>query len=99
MRRILSPCRPRARPRPRLTVLHPTPPSGFYTLCERFVDPSFAFAMGWNYVLQWAVVLPLEITVAVTTVNYWNNGLPDAAWITVRPAFPILCRRASRLPR
>jgi amino acid permease len=24
---------------------------------------------GWNYVLQWAVVLPLEITVAVTTVK------------------------------
>lgn len=34
---------------------------GYYTLASRMLDPSFAFAMGWNYVLQWAVVLPLEI--------------------------------------
>lgn len=27
-------------------------------------DPSFGFAMGWNYVFQWAIVLPLELTVA-----------------------------------
>lgn len=42
---------------------------GFYTLIVRFIDPSFGFALGWNYVLQWAVVLPLEITVAGTTVQ------------------------------
>lgn len=34
---------------------------GYYTLASRMLDQSFAFAMGWNYVLQWAVVLPLEI--------------------------------------
>lgn len=36
---------------------------GFYTLTGRFIDPSWAFAMGWNYVLQWAVTLPVELTV------------------------------------
>lgn len=56
---------------------------GFYTLSARFLDPSFAFAMGWNYVFQWLVTLPLEITVAVTTVNYWPNSVPTAAWITI----------------
>ncbi|KAG6840193.1 hypothetical protein C0991_008329 [Blastosporella zonata] len=56
---------------------------GFYTLASRFLDPSFAFAMGWNYYLQWAVVLPLEITVAGTTVQYWNTSVPLAAWITI----------------
>jgi amino acid transporter len=41
--------------------------------------------MGWNYVLQWAVVLPLEITVAGTTVQYWPRAatVPLGAWITI----------------
>lgn len=39
--------------------------------------------MGWNYVFQWAIVLPLEITVAGTTVMYWPNKVPIAGWITI----------------
>lgn len=56
---------------------------GFYTLASRMLDPSFAFAFGWNYVLQWAVVLPLEITVASSTVQYWNTPVPLGVWITI----------------
>jgi hypothetical protein len=26
---------------------------GFYTYSVRFIDPSWGFAMGWNYVFQW----------------------------------------------
>ncbi|KAG5637064.1 hypothetical protein H0H81_005945 [Sphagnurus paluster] len=65
-----------------MCILYPVS-GGFYTLAGRFLDPSFAFAMGWNYVFQWAVVLPLEITVAGTTVQYWKADVPIAAWITV----------------
>ncbi|KAF9560800.1 hypothetical protein CPC08DRAFT_664998 [Agrocybe pediades] len=66
-----------------MSILYPVS-GGFYTLAIRFLDPSFAFAMGWNYVFQWAVVLPLEITVAGTTVQYWGKDiLPLAAWITI----------------
>ncbi|KAH0578859.1 hypothetical protein H2248_003051 [Termitomyces sp. 'cryptogamus'] len=65
-----------------MCILYPVS-GGFYTLSKRFLDPSFAFAMGWNYYLQWAVVLPLEITVAGTTVQYWTDKVPIAAWITV----------------
>jgi len=39
--------------------------------------------MGWNYVLQWAVTLPLEITAAGITVSYWPNNVPLGVWITV----------------
>lgn len=58
---------------------------GFYTLASRMLDPSFAFALGWNYVLQWAVVLPLEITVAGTTVMYWDfaQKVHLGVWITI----------------
>jgi amino acid transporter len=64
-----------------MAILYPVS-GGFYTLAVRFLDPSFAFAMGWNYVFQAAVVLPLEITVAGTTVSYWTNNVPIAGWIT-----------------
>jgi amino acid transporter len=43
-----------------MSILYPVS-GGFYTLASRMLDPSFAFAMGWNYVFQWAIVLPLEI--------------------------------------
>jgi amino acid transporter len=43
---------------------------GFYTYSTRFIDPSWGFAMGWNYVFQWAIVLPLELTVAGFTGKY-----------------------------
>lgn len=40
--------------------------------------------MGWNCVFQWGVVLPLEITVAGTTVQYWGKHImPLAGWITI----------------
>ncbi|KAF8873882.1 APC amino acid permease [Infundibulicybe gibba] len=65
-----------------MSILYPVS-GGFYTLAIRFLDPSFAFAMGWNYVFQWAVVLPLEITVAGTTVRYWTQDVHIAAWITI----------------
>ncbi|KAJ3565537.1 hypothetical protein NP233_g7567 [Leucocoprinus birnbaumii] len=65
-----------------ISILYPIS-GGFYTWAVRFLDPSFAFAMGWNYVFQWAVALPLEITVAATTVNYWPNNVPFAVWITI----------------
>ncbi|KIY66417.1 amino-acid permease inda1 [Cylindrobasidium torrendii FP15055 ss-10] len=65
-----------------MSILYPVS-GGFYTLAIRFLDPSFAFAMGWNYVFQWAAVLPLEITVAVKTVNYWNQNVPPSVWVTI----------------
>ncbi|KAL8958227.1 MAG: hypothetical protein Q9193_004676 [Seirophora villosa] len=65
-----------------LAVMFPVS-GGFYTYSTRFIDPSWGFAMGWNYVLQWAVVLPLELTVAGLTVEYWNANVTVAAWITI----------------
>jgi amino acid transporter len=44
-----------------MAIMYPVS-GGFYTLVSRFVDPSWGFAMGWNYVFQWAVVLPLEVS-------------------------------------
>lgn len=65
-----------------LAVMYPVS-GGFYTYSTRFIDPSWGFAMGWNYVMQWAAVLPLELTVCSMTIAYWNAEINVAVWITV----------------
>ncbi|EON63395.1 hypothetical protein W97_02622 [Coniosporium apollinis CBS 100218] len=65
-----------------LAVMYPVS-GGFYTYSTRFIDPSWGFAMGWNYVFQWAIVLPLELTVAGITVEYWQVGINVGVWITI----------------
>ncbi|EOD44355.1 Amino-acid permease inda1 [Neofusicoccum parvum] len=65
-----------------LAVMYPVS-GGFYTYSTRFIDPSWGFAMGWNYVFQWAIVLPLELVVAGMTVGYWGVDLNVGIWITV----------------
>jgi len=46
--------------------------------------------MGWNYAMNWLVVLPFELTVAGITIAFWtdpdNTGHPSinvAVWITI----------------
>ncbi|KAH8175525.1 amino acid permease domain-containing protein [Sarocladium implicatum] len=65
-----------------LAVLYPVS-GGFYTYSTRFIDPSWGFAMGWNYVMQWCAVLPLELTVCGITIAYWNSEISIAAWISI----------------
>ncbi|KAG4420133.1 Amino-acid permease inda1 [Cadophora malorum] len=67
-----------------LAVMYPVT-GGFYTYSVRFIDPSWGFAMGWNYVFQWLIVLPLELTVAGLVTQYWD-GAKDVSinvWIAV----------------
>ncbi|RDW76027.1 hypothetical protein BP5796_06848 [Coleophoma crateriformis] len=72
-----------------LAVMYPVS-GGFYTYSTRFIDPSWGFAMGWNYVFQWAIVLPLELVVAGLTVGYWNSDINVGVWITVFLVFIVL---------
>ncbi|ORY56686.1 amino acid permease-domain-containing protein [Pseudomassariella vexata] len=55
----------------------------FSAYSTRFLDPSWGFAMGWNYALQWLVVLPLEIIAASITISYWNPDLDRAIFVTI----------------
>ncbi|KAI0704873.1 amino acid permease [Cytidiella melzeri] len=58
-------------------------PGGHIALAERFVDPGFAFAMGWNYWYNWTIILPAELSAAAVLINYWNQSVNNAAWITI----------------
>ncbi|KAK0624988.1 amino acid permease-domain-containing protein [Bombardia bombarda] len=65
-----------------LAVIFPVAGS-FSAFSTRFLDPSWGFAMGWNYALQWIVVLPLEIIAGAMTIGYWNANLNKAIFVTV----------------
>ncbi|KIJ15769.1 amino acid-polyamine-Organocation superfamily protein [Paxillus involutus ATCC 200175] len=58
-------------------------PGGFIKLAERFVDPAFAFAMGWNYWYGWTLTLPAELSAAATVINFWDHTTNNAVWITM----------------
>ncbi|CAH0020475.1 unnamed protein product, partial [Clonostachys rhizophaga] len=65
-----------------LAIMYPVS-GGFYTYSTRFIDPSWGFAMGWNYVFQWAIVVPLELTVCAITIGYWDSETSIGVWIAV----------------
>lgn len=56
----------------------------FASYSTRFIDPAWGFAMGWNYAIQWLVILPLEIVAASITVDYWvDDRHLNAAWVVM----------------
>ncbi|KAI3404158.2 hypothetical protein KGF56_003058 [Candida oxycetoniae] len=60
------------------------PVSGsFATYSIKFIDPSWGFAMGWNYVLLWIVVLPLELVASSMTINFWNSNINSVVWVAI----------------
>jgi len=67
-----------------LAVLFPVSGS-FSAYSTRFLDPAWGFAMGWNYAMQWLVVLPLEIIAASITLGFWPGAADtnSAAWVTI----------------
>ena len=49
----------------------------------RYVDEALGFTLGWNYWYQFAIGVPIEVSVCCVIVDYWNNSVPKAALITV----------------
>ncbi|RFU36116.1 hypothetical protein B7463_g246, partial [Scytalidium lignicola] len=67
-----------------MAVLFPIAGS-FSAFSTRFLDPAWGFAMGWNYAMQWLVVLPLEVIAASITINFWDeeHKYDHAIFVTV----------------
>ncbi|CCE72979.1 Piso0_000587 [Millerozyma farinosa CBS 7064] len=55
----------------------------FVTYNNRFLDPSWGFAMSWNYAMNWLVVLPLELVAASITIQYWNDTINPASLVVI----------------
>ncbi|KAJ9127077.1 hypothetical protein QFC24_001312 [Naganishia onofrii] len=58
-------------------------PGGHIKLADRFIDPAFAFTLGWNYWYNWTIILPAELSAAAVLINYWNKTVNNGAWITI----------------
>ncbi|KAL9577442.1 MAG: hypothetical protein Q9212_006363 [Teloschistes hypoglaucus] len=65
-----------------LAVLYPVN-GAFYMYAVRFIDPAWGFAMGWEYAINWLVILPFEITAAGITISYWREDINIGVWIAV----------------
>ena len=65
-----------------LAVMYPVN-GAFYTYIVRFIDPSWGFAMGWDYAIGWLTILPFEITAAGITIQFWRDDINIGVWIAV----------------
>ncbi|KAI1264642.1 amino-acid permease inda1 [Xylariaceae sp. FL1019] len=51
---------------------------------NRFVDPSLAFAAGWNYWYAYAILVAAECTAGAIVVQYWTHVVPVGVWIAIQ---------------
>lgn len=53
----------------------------FYDYTVRFIGRPWGFAMGWNYVFNWLIVLPFELTTIGAQLKFWNPNLQPVYFI------------------
>lgn len=58
-------------------------PGSFGTYASRFVDPAFGFAIGWNYWLNWATTLAVELVAAALIMKFWFPDTPATIWSAI----------------
>jgi amino acid transporter len=56
-------------------------PGGHIKLAGRFVSPAMSFSMGYNYLFNWLIVLPAELSAAAVLCSYWSDA-SSAIFIT-----------------
>ncbi|KAI2464215.1 amino acid permease/ SLC12A domain-containing protein [Annulohypoxylon bovei var. microspora] len=58
-----------------LSVAYPVSGS-FYEYSVRFISPAWGFAMGWNYVINFLLIIVFELVVMLLCVRFWDGGTP-----------------------
>ncbi|KAL9596584.1 MAG: hypothetical protein Q9219_005711 [cf. Caloplaca sp. 3 TL-2023] len=66
-----------------LAAYMPTEGSSVPIYIKRYVEPSVAFAAGWNYWYAYAMLVASEVSAASVVIGYWPNPVPVAVWITI----------------
>ncbi|KAI1437327.1 amino-acid permease inda1 [Xylaria sp. CBS 124048] len=51
---------------------------------SRFVEPSLAFATGWNYWYAYAILIAAESTAGAIIFQYWTHSVNVAVWIAIQ---------------
>ncbi|CAH0304150.1 Lysine-specific permease [Peribacillus sp. Bi96] len=52
----------------------------FRVYASKFVDPSFGFAIGWNYWYNWAITIAAELAAVVLIMKFWFPDSPSFIW-------------------
>lgn len=52
----------------------------FRVYASKFVDPSFGFAIGWNYWYNWAITIAAELAAVVLIMKFWFPDSPSYLW-------------------
>lgn len=52
----------------------------FRVYATKFVDPSFGFAIGWNYWYNWAITIAAELAAVVLIMKFWFPQSPSILW-------------------
>lgn len=62
----------------------------FRVYATKFVDPSFGFAIGWNYWYNWAITIAAELAAAVLIMKFWFPNSPSILWSALALAIMFL---------
>lgn len=65
-----------------MAVMYPLP-SAFVQWTGKFIDPAWAFALGWAYWFSFSITIANELAAANTVLSFWTGQVPVAAWITI----------------
>lgn len=72
-----------------VTALFPVTGS-FVRHSEILIDPGLAFAIGWNVVYGAFMSVPSEVSAAVVLIQYWNESVNPAVWVTILIVLSVL---------
>lgn len=65
-----------------MATLHPVS-GGFIRMAGKWADDALGFAVGWNFFLYEALLIPFEITALNLVLGFWRDDIPAAAVIAV----------------
>lgn len=57
--------------------------SPFIRFAGRYVDEAFGFAIGWNFFIFQAALVPFEVVACNLIINFWTDAVPTAAMMAI----------------
>lgn len=61
----------------------PVPGAGAQQFINDFTDPSFGFALGYNYWYGFSFLVASEVVAAAIVIQYWTEKVHIAVWISI----------------
>lgn len=61
----------------------PVPGVGAQQFITDYLDPSFGFALGYNYYYCYAILIAAEVVAAALIIEYWTTSVHVAIWVSI----------------